>query len=59
MSSWTSVPTGSSRAQTDLERCVIYSPIDGVVLNRTIDVGATVNVNQSAVALYTIINDLT
>ena len=46
-------------AQTDLDRCVIYSPIDGVVLNRTIDVGATVNVNQSAVALYTIINDLT
>jgi HlyD family secretion protein len=46
-------------AQTDLDRCIIYSPIDGVVLNRTIDVGATVNVNQSAVALYTIINDLT
>ncbi len=49
----------AENAQTDLERCVIYSPIDGVVLNRTIDVGATVNVNQSAVALYTIINDLT
>ena len=46
-------------AQTDLDRCIIYSPIDGVILNRTIDVGATVNVNQSAVALYTIINDLT
>jgi HlyD family secretion protein len=46
-------------AQTDLDRCIIYSPIEGVVLNRTIDVGATVNVNQSAVALYTIINDLT
>ena len=46
-------------AQTDLDRCVIYSPIEGVVLNRTIDVGATVNVNQSAVALYTLINDLT
>jgi HlyD family secretion protein len=46
-------------AQTDLDRCIIYSPIDGVVLNRTIDVGATVNVNQTAVPLYTIINDLT
>jgi HlyD family secretion protein len=46
-------------AQTDLDRCVIYSPIDGVVLNRTIDVGATVNVNQTAVPLYTLINDLT
>ena len=46
-------------SQTDLDRCVIYSPIDGVILNRTIDVGATVNVNQSAVPLYTIINDLT
>lgn len=45
-------------AKTDLERCVIYCPIDGIVLNRTIDKGATVNVNQSAVPLYTIINDL-
>jgi HlyD family secretion protein len=36
-------------SQTDLDRCIIYSPIDGVILNRTIDVGATVNVNQSAV----------
>jgi HlyD family secretion protein len=45
-------------AKTDLARCIIYSPIDGVVLNRTIDKGATVNVNQTAVALYTIINDL-
>lgn len=45
-------------AQTDLDRCTIYSPIDGVVLNRTTDVGGTVNVNQSAVALYTLINDL-
>ncbi len=49
----------AENAQTDLDRCIIYSPIDGVVLNRTIDVGATVNVNQSAVALYTLINDLT
>lgn len=49
----------AENAQTDLDRCVIYSPIDGIVLNRTIDVGATVNVNQSAVALYTLINDLT
>ncbi len=49
----------AENAQTDLDRCVIYSPIDGVVLNRTIDVGATVNVNQTAVALYTLINDLT
>ena len=46
-------------AQTDLDRCTIYCPIDGVVLNRTTDVGGTVNVNQSAVALFTIINDLT
>ncbi len=46
-------------AETDLKRCTIYSPIDGVVLNRTTDVGGTVNVNQSAVALFTLINDLT
>jgi HlyD family secretion protein len=49
----------AENAQTDLDRCTIYSPIDGVVLNRTTDVGGTVNVNQSAVALYTLINDLT
>lgn len=48
-----------ANAQTDLDRCTIYSPIEGVVLNRTTDVGGTVNVNQSAVALFTIINDLT
>ena len=49
----------AENAQTDLDRCTIYSPIDGVVLNRTTDVGGTVNVNQSAVALFTLINDLT
>ena len=48
----------AENARTDLKRCTIYSPIDGVVLNRTTDVGGTVNVNQSAVALFTIINDL-
>lgn len=47
-----------ANAEIDLERCTIYSPIDGVILNRTTDVGGTVNVNQSAVALFTIINDL-
>lgn len=48
-----------TNTQTDLSRCTVYSPIDGVVLNRTTDVGGTVNVNQSAVALFTLINDLT
>lgn len=47
-----------ANAKTDLSRCVITSPIDGVVLNRTTDVGGTVNVNQSAVALFILINDL-
>ena len=48
-----------TNAQTDVDRCTISSPIDGVVLNRTTDVGGTVNVNQSAVALFILINDLT
>ncbi|MCX7886659.1 MAG: efflux RND transporter periplasmic adaptor subunit [Verrucomicrobiae bacterium] len=46
------------RAQTDLARCTIYSPIDGVVIDRKVDVGQTVAASLSAPTLFVIANDL-
>jgi HlyD family secretion protein len=34
-----SAEAGVKRAQVDLERTVIRSPIDGIVVNRAVDVG--------------------
>jgi HlyD family secretion protein len=45
-------------AQVDLERTVIRSPIDGVVISRTIDVGQTVAASLQAPELFIIANDL-
>jgi len=46
------------RAQTELERCTIYSPIDGVVISRNVDVGQTVAASMTAPVLFIIANDL-
>ncbi len=46
------------RAQTELARCTIYSPIDGIVISRDIDVGQTVAASMTAPVLFTIANDL-
>lgn len=46
------------RAQTDLARCTIYSPIDGIVIDRKVDVGQTVAASLSAPTLFVIANDL-
>ena len=46
-------------AQIDLSRCTIYSPIDGIVLSRQIDVGKTVAASFNTPVLFTIANDLT
>jgi len=46
-------------AQVDLARCTIYSPIDGMVLSRNVDVGQTVTASLSAPTLFVIANDLT
>jgi HlyD family secretion protein len=46
-------------AQVDLARCVIYSPIDGLVLSRNVNVGQTVAASLSAPTLFVIANDLT
>ena len=48
-----------SRAQVDLDRCTIFSPVDGIVISRNVDVGQTVAASLSAPTLFTIANDLT
>jgi HlyD family secretion protein len=45
-------------AQVDLDRTKIYSPIDGTVINRAVDVGQTVQSSFSAPTLFLIANDL-
>jgi HlyD family secretion protein len=47
------------RAKTNLGYAMIYSPIDGVVLNRTVDEGQTVAASFSTPTLFTIAQDLT
>lgn len=47
------------KAQADLEHCAIKSPVDGVVISRSIDVGQTVAASLQAPVLFTIANDLT
>ncbi len=46
-------------AKVDLSRCAIYSPIDGMVLDRLTDVGKTVAASLNAPTLFTIAADLT
>ncbi len=46
-------------AQVDLDHTVIRSPIDGVVISRSIDVGQTVAASLQAPQLFVIANDLT
>ena len=45
-------------AQVDLERTYIRSPVDGVVIDRAIDVGQTVAASLQAPILFTIAKDL-
>jgi HlyD family secretion protein len=47
------------RAKVDFDRCTIYSPVDGIVISRNVDVGQTVAASMSAPTLYVIANDLT
>ncbi|MGB8490929.1 MAG: efflux RND transporter periplasmic adaptor subunit, partial [Bacteroidales bacterium] len=47
-----------SRAKVNLEYATIYSPIDGVVLNRAVEAGQTVASSFSTPTLFTIVNDL-
>ncbi|MGJ8564392.1 MAG: efflux RND transporter periplasmic adaptor subunit [Alphaproteobacteria bacterium] len=45
-------------AMVDLERTIIRSPIDGVVISRNVDVGQTVAASFSAPVLFTIAQNL-
>lgn len=47
------------RAKVNLAYATIYSPIDGVVLNRAIEEGQTVAASFNTPTLFTIVNDLT
>jgi HlyD family secretion protein len=47
------------QASVNLEHSIITSPIDGVVVSRTVDVGQTVAASLQAPTLFTIANDLT
>lgn len=46
-------------AQTNFDHSIIRSPIDGVVVNRTVDVGQTVAASLQAPNLFQIAQDLT
>jgi HlyD family secretion protein len=48
-----------TNAQVNLDRCTISSPVDGVVISRSVDVGQTVAASLSAPTLFVIANDLT
>ncbi len=48
-----------SVAQTNMDHTHIYAPIDGVVVNRAVDVGQTVAASLQAPTLFTIAQDLT
>src|SRR5438132_6501007 len=47
------------KAKADLEHCAITSPIDGVVISRSVDVGQTVAASLQAPVIFAIANDLT
>src|SRR5213596_3112076 len=47
------------KAKADLEHCTITSPIDGVVIARSVDVGQTVAASLQAPVIFAIANDLT
>jgi HlyD family secretion protein len=46
-------------ARVNLSRCTIYSPVDGTIISRNVDVGQTVAASMSAPTLFIIANDLT
>jgi HlyD family secretion protein len=46
------------KAKADLDHCTITSPIDGIVISRSVDVGQTVAASLQAPVIFTIANDL-
>lgn len=50
---------GLNANQTDLSKTVIYSPINGIVLTRSVEPGQTVAASLQAPVLFTLAEDLT
>jgi HlyD family secretion protein len=57
-SSLTNAKSNLEQAELDLENCIIKSPINGIVLNRSVEAGQTVAASLSAPTLFTIARDL-
>ena len=47
-----------SKVEVDLEKTTIFSPMDGVVISRAVDVGQTVAASLNAPTLFTLAKDL-
>ena len=47
-----------NRAELNLGYCSIYSPVDGVVISRNVDVGQTIAASLQSPTLFSIANDL-
>lgn len=47
------------KVKVDLERCTIVAPMDGVIIDRTADVGQTIAASFNAPKLFVLANDLT
>lgn len=58
-SSYNKAKSDITRVRQNLSYATIYSPIDGVVLNRAVDEGQTVAASFNTPTLFTIANDLT
>jgi HlyD family secretion protein len=48
-----------AKAKADRDHCIIYSPIDGIVISRAVDVGQTVAASLSAPVIFQVAGDLT
>ena len=48
-----------NQSQTNLEHSIITSPIDGIVTQRSVDIGQTVQASMTAPTLFVIAEDLT
>jgi HlyD family secretion protein len=47
------------KAKVDLDRCTIFAPIDGIIIDRTAEVGMTIAASFNAPKLFILANDLT
>ncbi len=47
------------KAKVDLDRCTIFAPIDGVIVDRTAEIGQTIAASFNAPKLFVVANDLT